>query len=232
MLLFFKLLLNQLIVEVFKIMILIIGLGNAGIKYKNTRHNIGFMTVESLKIKNKDFSDWKYEKKLLAEISNGKIDKEKINLAKPQAFMNNSGRVVKKLIRNYLPINKSAPEQNQIRKAVLQRTAFSNKEISNLFIVHDDIDLPLEKIKITKNRGAAGHKGVQSIINELKSKNFIRIRIGIRPKTEELKNVERFVLQKFNKEEKGIVKKIIEKACQTIELIIKQGIVKAMNKYN
>ncbi len=189
-------------------MILIIGLGNPGIKYKDTRHNIGFMIVDNLQSTSDNFLNWKEEKKTLAEISNGKIGKEKIILAKPQTFMNNSGRAIKKLIYNLQPT------------------------INNLWVVHDDIDLPLGEIKIIKNRGAGGHKGVQSIINELKSKNFIRIRIGIRPKLEKPKNIEKFVLQKFNKEEEEIVEEIIKKTRQAIELIINQGIEKAMNKYN
>ena len=199
-------------------MILIIGLGNPGIKYENTRHNIGFAIIDNLQSTINNFSDWKQEKKLLAKISNGKIDKEKIILTKPQTFMNNSGVSVKKIIRNW--------------KTSLQKVAKSNREIKNLIVIHDDVDLPLGKIKIVKNRGAGGHKGVQSIINELKTKNFIRIRIGIKPKIKKLKNVEKFVLQKFNEEEKKIVKKITEKACQAIDLIINQGIKKAMNNYN
>jgi PTH1 family peptidyl-tRNA hydrolase len=189
-------------------MTLIVGLGNPGKKFEKTWHNLGFMTVEALRLKIKSFSDWKKGKKLQAKISQGKINKQKIILAKPQSFMNLSGKVVKSLIENW------------------------KLEIGNLIIVHDDIDIPLGKIKIVKNRGAAGHKGVESIIKELGSKKFVRFRIGIQPKTGKPKNLEKFVLQKFTKDEEKTVKKIIKKTAKAIEVAIKEGVEKAMMKYN
>jgi len=173
-------------------MMLIIGLGNPGKKYENTRHNIGSRIVgelESLNLKN-------------------------VVLAKPKTFMNESGKVIKTLIKTYLPNNAMAELRRQ------------------LFIIHDDIDLPLGKIRIVKNRGAGGHKGVESIIRELKTKNFIRFRIGIQPKFGKPKNPEKFVLQKFNKEEEKILKEVVEKTVEAIETAIKKGTEKAMNKYN
>jgi PTH1 family peptidyl-tRNA hydrolase len=146
--------------------------------------------------------------------------------------MNNSGRAVKKLILNL------------------------KSEILNLFVIHDDIDLPLGKIRISKGRGAAGHKGVESIIKELgtpkeslpipslpasygagrlptrQAKNFIRFRIGIQPETGKPKSIESFVLQKFNKEEEKILKEVIKKTVGTIEFALIEGVEKAMNKYS
>lgn len=146
------------------------------------------------------------------------LNLENVVLAKPTTYMNESGKAVKKLISNYqLPI-------------------------SNLFVIHDDIDLPLGKIKISKGRGAGGHKGVESIIRELKTKNFVRFRIGICPKTDKPptknmvggkpKNIEKFVLQKFNIEEEKIVKKIIKKTAKAIEFSLRESLEKAMQKYN
>jgi PTH1 family peptidyl-tRNA hydrolase len=191
-------------------MIIIVGLGNPGKKFEKTRHNLGFLIIENLKLKIKNFSDWKYEKKFKAEISRGKIGNKKIILAKPQTFMNNSGKSVKPLTRSY------------------------NLEPKNLIVVHDDIDLPLGKIRISIGRSAAGHKGVQSIIDELGTKNFVRFRIGIKPTTYDLRltTIENFVLQKFNKEEEKILKGVIERTCQAIETLIKEGIEKAMQKFN
>lgn len=147
-------------------MILIVGLGNPGKKYKKTRHNVGFQIIDVLK---KSFDSAQ--------------DKD-IILLKPQTYMNKSGKEVKSLITKYkIPI-------------------------SNLWVIHDDIDLLLGTIRVSKNIGSAGHKGVQSIIDELKTKNFSRIRIGILPKTGKPKNVEKFVLEKFTNEEKKIVKKV------------------------
>ena len=189
-------------------MILIIGLGNPGPKFEKTRHNIGFLTLENLKLKIENFSDWKYEKKFDAEISEEKINGEEIMIAKPQTFMNESGQAVKLLTRTY------------------------KLEANHLIIIHDDIDLPIGKIRIIKNRGAAGHKGVESIIKYLGEKNFVRFRIGIQPKSGRPKNVEKFVLQRFNKEEKKILKPAIEKTVKVIEFFLKEGLEKTMSEYN
>jgi len=207
-------------------MILIVGLGNPGKKYEKTRHNLGFLVVESLKhapyrnkvsgagLKVKSFSDWKKIKRFQAEISQGEIAGQKVILAKPQTFMNLSGKPVKLLIRN--------------KTTMVQLLRIP----SDLWVIHDDIDLPLGKIKIVKNRGAGGHKGVESIIRELKTKNFIRFRIGIRNQELRIKNVEKFVLQKFSKEEEKIVKKVIQKTVEAIEFFLKEGLEKAMSKFN
>ncbi len=112
--------------------------------------------------------------------------------AKPGTFMNESGKAVKKLCAKYKIPN------------------------TNLWVAHDDIDLPLGEIKISKNRCSAGHKGVQSIINELKTKDFNRVRIGICPKSGKPNAVEKFVLQNFTKEEEKIIKKVIDEAVKTI----------------
>jgi len=193
-------------------MILIAGLGNPGRKFQKTRHNLGFRAVENLKFKIENFSNWKLEKRFQAEISQGKIANQRIVLVKPQTFMNNSGKAVTKLTKNY------------------------KLKTKNLFVVHDDLDLPLGKIRISVGRSSASHKGVQSIIDELETKNFVRFRIGIRPqKSKKQRPVlcpTDFVLQKFNKEEEKIVKKIIKKTIEAIEIALKEGLEKAMSGYN
>ncbi len=164
---------------------LIIGLGNPGIKYKKTRHNLGFRVIGELAEK--------FQSAFNAEISEKRIKNQKIILAKPQTFMNNSGMAVKSIIDYYkIPVK-------------------------DVIVIHDDIDLPLEEIKIQQGRGSAGHKGVQSVIDYLNSKDFIRMRIGIRPDNEdEIINTEKFVLQKFTSEEEKIIQKIIKKATDLI----------------
>jgi PTH1 family peptidyl-tRNA hydrolase len=213
-------------------MILIIGLGNPGKKYQNTRHNIGFMVVESLKhapyrnevsgagLKVKSFSDWKKNKKFQAEISEGEISGQKVTLAKPQTFMNLSGKAVKAIFNFQFSIF----NQFSIRQ-------FSNK---NLIVIHDDIDLPLGKIKISMGRGSAGHKGVESIIKEIGIKNFARFRIGIKPKQYHrlVYGTKEFVLQKFNKKEEKVLKEVIKKTAEAIEFALKNGIEKAINRFN
>lgn len=135
-------------------------------------------------------------------------DKEGVILAKPKTFMNLSGKAVKSLLKTH---------------------ALGPK---NLIVIHDDIDIPLGEIKIVKNRGAAGHRGVQSIIKELSTKNFIRFRIGICPKAGKPKNIEKFVLKKFNKEEKKVLNQVVKKTTEAIEIAIKEGVEKAMGRFN
>ena len=210
-------------------MILIVGLGNPGEKFKKTRHNLGRLVVNTWQLI-AGFSGFRFEKKSNALISKGVLDKKQIILALPETFMNNSGKSVKMLTKSY----KLKP--------------------NNLIIVHDDIDLPIGKIRISKNRGSAGHKGVESIIKELGTKNFTRVRIGICPQDFKPKDVDKtstraklgaglvlhrnkisgagFVLQRFNKEEEKVVQEIIKKSCLAIEMIVEEGIEKASQQYN
>ncbi|HXK32193.1 MAG TPA: aminoacyl-tRNA hydrolase [Candidatus Paceibacterota bacterium] len=185
-------------------MVLIVGLGNPGEKYNRTRHNVGFKTIEEI-AKIFDFPIFTSKPIFKAEISKGTYNNKNIVLAKPKTFMNLSGQAVKLLIKS-----------------------FKTKE---LIVIHDDIDIPLGKIRIANNRGAANHNGVESIINELKTKNFIRLRIGIKPKIK-IKALDRFVLQKFNKEEEKIVNEVIRKTAEAVVVIMCKGVTKAMNTYN
>lgn len=172
---------------------LIVGLGNPGEQYIGTRHNIGFEIVREFwsacQKKQYILSPWKYEKKFKADISKGEINGEKTIIALPQTFMNNSGQSVKELA-NFYKLN---PE--------------------NILIIHDDIDVILGKFKTQKNRGSAGHNGIHSVIQELGSKNFNRIRVGIKnPELMEKNKIatDKFVLNKFTKKESAVLKKIIE----------------------
>jgi len=206
-------------------MFLIVGLGNPSKKFEKTRHNVGFRVVNEFAKKN-NFPDFKISKKFNALISEGEFNNEKVILAKSQTFMNLSGKAVKKLVSSF------------------------RFQVSGLWVVHDDIDLPLGKIRIVKNRGSAGHKGVESIIRAINSKNFVRFRIGILPKTGKPKNLEKFVLQKpskakpseaedetksqrpFNKDEEKIIKEVTQKTVEEIEFSLKEGLEKAMAKFN
>jgi len=200
-------------------MIIIVGLGNPGKKLEKTRHNLGFRVVDGFAKKN-DFPEFKLSrlrqgfggqaKKFNSLISTGVFNGEKIILAKPQTFMNESGKAIRNLIRNW------------------------KLEIRNLIVIHDDLDLLLGEIRIVKNRSSAGHKGVQSIINELGTKDFVRFRIGI--KSQKIENrkqkIETFVLRKFNKDEEKNVKEIIKKTIEAIEFSLKEGLEKAMQEFN
>ena len=189
-------------------MILIIGLGNIDSKYSQTRHNVGQETIKKF-AEDFNFPSFKLNKRAKAKISK----KDNIILAQPTTYMNESGLATKLLFKMY------------------------KLKIENLFIIHDDIDLPLGKIKISKNISSAGHKGVQSIINELKTKKFIRFRIGIgdnsvTKQSNKTKSIDKFVLGKFTKKEKNIIDKMIKLTSQAIAFTLDNGIEKAMSKYN
>lgn len=188
-------------------MTLIIGLGNPGKKYTRTRHNLGFRVLDEFR-KTMLFAGFKLSKKFNSLLSEGEAACRKIILAKPQTFMNNSGEAVKNLIID-----------NQLL-------------ITNLIVVHDDLDLALGKIRICQARGSAGHKGVKSIIRELGTKDFTRFRIGIQPKKGKPNNAEKFVLQKFTEEEEKSVKQVVKKTCHALKVALEEGIKKAMSEFN
>lgn len=176
---------------------IIVGLGNPGKKYQNTRHNVGFALVDFIHKKfsaKNNFSEWRKSKKFQAEISEGTLNAEKIILAKPQTFMNESGLSVQALSSYYkLPSN-------------------------DLIVLHDDMDIDLGECKIQTNRGSAGHNGVKSIIERLGTQDFMRIRIGIgRDKESEVVD---FVLNKFNAQEKSRIKEVTNKIMIELEKLL------------
>lgn len=186
-------------------MILIVGLGNPGEKYENTRHNAGFMVVDLLlkKLNSVEDSVWEENKKFNCYLA--KAGKE-IILVKPSSFMNASGEVVSKLVNFY--------------------------KVSNfgLFVVHDDLDLPLGKIKVSFGHGSAGHKGVESIIQKIGSNNFVRVRVGIG--ADKKVDGEKFVLFDFEEAEEPKLRKAVKKAVDAVVLILKDGAERAANRYN
>ncbi|MBU3896114.1 aminoacyl-tRNA hydrolase [Patescibacteria group bacterium] len=177
-------------------MIIITGLGNPGEKFKNTPHNLGFELLDVFCKKNGSPDFW-YKKKLDAMIS----EKENILLLKPQTFMNNSGKAVRKVK-------------------------------GDLILCHDDIDLPLGFFRISKDRGPAGHKGVESVIRETGTQDFIRIRIGICPERGKPKDPEKFVLKRFSKEARLKADNVLSRASEALKVIIESGLEYAMNEYN
>ncbi len=189
-------------------MLLVVGLGNPGEKYEKTRHNIGFMLLDDFVSEHK-LSEFRSEKKSNSFTSKGFIGDTKVLLVKPQTFMNNSGLAVKSLY-----------------------TKYSILDTQYLLVVHDDIDLPLGKIRISMGSGSAGHKGVDSIIQHLGTKNFARIRIGIQPLQGKPDDVENFVLKKFSKEELEVLSEAIKNSSFALETILTDGIEKAMNEFN
>ena len=137
-------------------MFYLVGLGNPGNKYSLTRHNVGRIILDGY-FKRLKVKEWIYDKKINALKSEMQIEKKKVMLLLPETFMNNSGKALSKIIA-------------------------SKNKARNLIVIHDDLDLPLGKFKIVFNRGSAGHKGVESVIRAVKTKEFARIRVGISPK--------------------------------------------------
>ena len=190
---------------------IIIGLGNPGKKLKTPRHNVGFMAIDKI-AGNFQFSIFNFQSIFNAEISEGEISGKKIILVKPQTFMNESGKSVKKILIKI------------------------KDQISNIIVIHDDVDLPAGKIKIVKDRGPAGHKGVESIIKAVGNENLIRVRIGIAPTRtcapvhrSKAKNI---VLKNFSKEEQKVVSQTIAKTAEAIDYLLKNSLEKTMNQYN
>lgn len=188
---------------------LIVGLGNPGEKYERTRHNIGFAVVSSFKFQVSGLSDWKINKKLNSEVADGKINGEKIIFLRPRTFMNNSGQ------------------------AVGAAAGFYKIKPADILVIHDDIDLPLGKIRIKKDGSSGGHRGVESIIAALDSKNFVRLKIGVAPETRP-KNFDaaKFVLKRFSKTEAKTIEKTIKKATVAAALILSENISQAMDQFN
>lgn len=173
---------------------IIVGLGNPGKEYEETRHNAGAMCVDLLKEK-LNLPQFKLQKKFRALISEGTFENEKIILAKPQTFMNLSGESVQKLVKFY------------------------NCPLENLIVVYDDVDLPLGKIRIRPNGSAGSHNGMKSIVQTIGSTNFPRVRIGIESRGEcapEKQDTASFVLHPFSKKEKAEVKKNLENTANSI----------------
>lgn len=173
-------------------MIVICGLGNPGTKYKGTRHNLGFAFIDAI-LKKYKFTIFKKDKS--REIYKGQINKKKYYLVKPLTFVNLSGYPIAKFL-NYYKIPKK-----------------------NLIVVHDDLDLAVKKIKIKLGGGNGGHNGLLSIDENI-GNAYYRYRLGIgRPVSKEL--VSQYVLEKFSKEEKMIIKKVIDFSAENIDLLFK-----------
>ncbi|GAB4439886.1 MAG: aminoacyl-tRNA hydrolase [bacterium] len=182
---------------------LVVGLGNPGTKYAKTRHNIGFMVSDFLADKlNIDFRE--KENYLIAE---GGIEGIPLFILKPLTFMNLSGKAVSSFLR------------------------YRNITDDSIFVVYDDLDLPLGKLRLRWNGSGGGHKGVKSVIEERQNKNFYHLKIGIgKPPVKEL--VEGYVLSKFTPDEQIVINDAVNRAHLCIITAIKEGTTKAMNDFN
>jgi len=183
---------------------LIAGLGNPGETYSRTRHNIGFLVVEFLAKKTKaDFNKTRFDAMYTRTILHG----QDLFLVKPLSYMNRSGSPLRQL------------------------TAYFKIPVTDMIVVHDDMDLPFGVIKIVQDRGAGGHNGIKSIVENFGTRNFIRVRVGVgHPGTQS--RVTGYVLGGFTPEEQAGLDKVIQDAAAACGLIVSQGVVRAMNRVN
>jgi PTH1 family peptidyl-tRNA hydrolase len=175
---------------------IIVGLGNPGKEYQNTRHNAGFMGVDKL-AENLGLP-WHRGKKFSAAIAEG----NGFILAKPLTFMNLSGQSVRTILSYYKLLPKKI--------GLFVKKSSDLKDI--ITIIHDDLDIPLGKFKLASNSRSAGHNGVQSIIDQIKTKNFTRLRLGIKTQAREQVPAEKFVLENFSTNEIKIISDVIDEA--------------------
>lgn len=192
----------------------IVGLGNHGEKYQNTRHNVGWIICDFVREEAK-LASLVGDNAMSGRVTEGAINGVAVKMLYPDTYMNNSGSAVVKFV--------------------------PKSEIGNLIVIHDDIDLPFGEIKIGKGRGDGGNNGIKSIIEKLGTKEFIRIRVGIAPKsfwTGEVKRpkgggpLEKFVLKRFSLGEEAKLQEVKERAYGALQTILTDGIEMAMNKYN
>src|SRR3989344_6927953 len=199
---------------------IIVGLGNPGVEYEKTRHNAGRLVLAALK-KSENWQgatlpEWKFDKKLNALVSEGKIGAGKkaqeVKLVLPETMMNNSGKAVGPLIK-------------------------TKKAAEKLIVVYDDLDLPLGTMKVSWNRGDGGHRGLASVIKAVKTREFTRVRIGISPVTPSGKikkpNTEdkilKFIIGPFKGDELKAFKKVSKRAVEALVMIVTEGREKGMN---
>lgn len=197
-------------------MFLIAGLGNPGEKYKKTRHNAGFLILDFL------YSGFETDKYAEAKVKKDSLDDAEVIFVKPETFMNDSGKSVSYLAEKY-----EIPNEN-------------------ILVIYDDIDLPLGEVRISFDRGDGGHNGIKSIVSQIGTKAFTRVRVGIAPKDEDgkaikpkggfftpaSKAVSNFVLKDFSATDLEKIKDLSGKVEKIIKTFVKEGREKVMNEFN
>jgi PTH1 family peptidyl-tRNA hydrolase len=183
---------------------LIAGLGNPGETYSRTRHNIGFLVVQAIAEKAKaGFTRTRFD----AAYSRATLHGQDVFLVKPLSYMNRSGFPLRQL------------------------TAYFKIPVTDMIVVHDDMDLPFGVIRVVQDRGPGGHNGIKSIVEAFGTRNFIRVRVGVgHPGTQA--RVTGHVLGSFTPEEQAGLDTVVQEAAAACDLIVSQGVVRAMNRVN
>jgi len=184
---------------------LVVGLGNPGIEYQFTPHNLGFLTVDRIAERCKvDVAS----RRCQAATAKVRLLGNEVLLAKPETYMNLSGLSVRKLVED-LEVNPA----------------------SDLIVVYDELDLPFGAIRIRQRGGTAGHNGLESVVGSLGTDEFVRVRLGIQP-GRPVRDGAKFVLGQFKKAQLEAVDELIERAADAVEAILKDGLAAAMNRFN
>lgn len=184
---------------------LIVGLGNPGAEYKQTRHNAGFSLVEKLAAVWR--ADWKNERKFRARTARTEREGRRVLLCQPQTFMNASGEAVGPLMK------------------------FHRLSLKQLLVAVDDADLPLGEIRLRAGGSSGGHHGLESIEQHLGSREFARLRIGI-GRQDGAREITDYVLSRFDRAEMALMIKVLDRAASQSECWLDDGIAKAMNRFN
>ncbi len=183
---------------------LIVGLGNPGERYESTRHNLGFMVIDLL-AGELNIPVKRNECNSLIGLAN--FDNQRVELAKPQTYINLSG------------------------DAIACLTKKENRSLNKIIVIVDDLALPFGSIRIRGKGSDGGHNGLKSIIGRTKTKDFIRLRIGIQP-DHPISNTKKFVLENFSKKDSEKLKEVLERSADAIRCVIVEGIQKAMSQFN
>jgi PTH1 family peptidyl-tRNA hydrolase len=184
---------------------LVVGLGNPGIEYQFTPHNLGYLTVDRIAQRAKVDVQSRRCQAVTAKV---KLAGQDVLLAKPETYMNLSGLSVRKLVED-LGIDPA----------------------SDLIVVYDELDLPLGAIRVRPRGGTAGHNGLESIIGALGTEEFVRVRLGIAP-DRPLANGAKYVLAQFKKAQLEVIDDLLDRAADAVEAILKDGVAAAMNRFN
>ena len=184
---------------------LIVGLGNPGIEYQFTPHNLGFLAIDRI---TNNLGVEVRNRQCRALTARAVIAGQPVILAKPETFMNLSGLSVRELVAEYEADVKS-----------------------DLIVIYDELDLPLGTIRIRQRGSSAGHNGMESILGALGTDEFLRIRLGVAPDRKVTDGV-KFVLTPFRKAQLKVVDEVLETAAEAVEVILKQGPAAAMNRFN
>jgi PTH1 family peptidyl-tRNA hydrolase len=184
---------------------LIVGLGNPGIEYQFTPHNLGFLSVDALA---NELGVEVRNRQCRALTARAMIGPQEVLLAKPETFMNLSGLSVRELV-----------ERNQVQPT------------TDLVVIYDELDLPFGAIRVRERGGSAGHNGMESVIGALGTEEFLRIRLGIAP-GRKVGDEAKYVLQPFRKSQLKTVDEMLEQAVGAVKIVLSEGPAAAMNRFN